>query len=79
MPGGLDLGGLGDQLADREALDAGHRLDGLADVLAGDHEQRLDEVARRQLGLAHQVTNRARAAKAPQARSGEAHVGEFRV
>ena len=71
--GGLDLGRLGDELADREALDAGHRLHGLADVLAGDHEQRLHEVARRQLGLAHEVTKRARAAQAPHARSGKAH------
>ena len=40
MPSGGDLGRLGDQLGDREALDAGHRVDLLAHALAGDDEQR---------------------------------------
>ena len=45
-PGGGDLGRLGDQLGDREALDARHRLDLLADPLAGDDEGGLDQVRR---------------------------------
>ena len=62
---------LGDELVDREAVDAGHRLDRLADVLAGDDEQRLDQVPRRQLGLANQVAEGLRSPQAPHARSGE--------
>ncbi len=53
--GGGDLGGLGDQLGDREALDAGHRVDFLADVLAGDDEQRLDQVRRGEVRLSDQT------------------------
>ncbi len=44
--GGGDLRRLGDQLGDREALDAGHRVDLLADVLAGDDEERAGSGAR---------------------------------
>ena len=48
IAGGGDLGRLGDQLGDREALDARHRGDRLAHALAGDDEQRLDQVLRGQ-------------------------------
>ena len=77
--GGGDLGRLGDQLGDREALDAGHRVDVLADALAGDDEQRLDQVRGRQVGLADQVAQRLGAPQAAQACGGERHsTAEFR-
>ena len=47
-PSGGDLGRLGDQLGDREALDPRHRLDLLAHPLAGDDEGGLDQLRRRE-------------------------------
>src|SRR3954452_20305479 len=44
--GGRNLGGLGYQLGDREALDAGHRLDVLAHTLAGHYEEGLNQIGR---------------------------------
>ncbi len=77
--GGGDVGGLGDQLGDREALDAGHRLDLLADALAGDDEGGLDQVRRGQLGLADEAAQGLVAAQAAQAGGGERHCdGECR-
>ena len=66
-PASLDRG------VDREPVDAGHRGDRLAAVLAGDDEQRLDQVRDRQLGLAHEAAQQAGAAQPAQAGRGEGH------
>ena len=63
---------------DRQAVDAGHRLDRLAAVQAGLDEQRQDEVARVQPRLAHEVAQDGRAAQPAQARLGEWHAYRLR-
>ena len=72
-PGGGDLAGLLDQVGDREALDARHRVDALADTLAGDHEEWLDQLRRRELGLADEAAQGLGPAQAAQAGSGKSH------
>ena len=62
-----------DGVGDREALDAGHRGDGLAAVGAVDDEQRVDEIARLERGLAHEVAQDAGLAQPAQARLGKGH------
>ena len=51
----------------------GIEVDRLAHTLAGDDEEGLDEVPRRELRLAHEVAEGLRPPQAPHARSGEAH------
>ena len=46
-----------DERVDAELVVAGHRGDFLPDAFAGADEQRQDEVARRQLGLADQLAD----------------------
>ena len=70
-PGGGDLAGLLDQAGDREALDARHRLDLLADALAGDDEGGLDQVGRGELGLADEAAQGLGPAQAAQAGAGK--------
>ena len=77
-PGRLELGRLGDQLGDREALDPGHRGHRLAHPLAGDDEQGLHEVARRELRLAHELAQGLRSPQPPHAGGGKAHGGDSR-
>ena len=67
------LGRLGDGLGDRQPLDAGHRLDGLAHRLAGGHEHRLDQVLGAQARLADEVAERLGPAQAAQACGRKAH------
>ena len=62
-----------DRLVDREAVDAGHRLDRRAAVEAGLDEQRQDEVARPQRRLAHEVAQHRGPAQPAQARRGKGH------
>ena len=71
--GGLDLGRLGDQLADREALDARHRLDVLAHVGPRHYEEWLDQVPGRKLRLADEISERLGSPQAAHARRGKAH------
>ena len=60
--------------ADRQAVDAGHGVDGRARrVLGQGHEQGLDQVPRREVGLAHEVAERAGAPQPAQAGLGERH------
>ena len=68
-----DLLAFGDQLGDRQPLHAWHRGNLLAHAFAGNHEQRLDQVRRRYVGLADQVAERLRAAQPPHPRGGKAH------
>ena len=77
-PGGGDLGRLRDQLRDREALDARHRLDLLADPLAGDDEGGLDQVLRGELGLADEAAQGLGAAQAAHACGGKCHRDDSR-
>ena len=77
--GRLDLGRLGDELGDREPLHAGHRRHLLAHALAGDDEQRLHEVLRGQIRLAHQVAQCLRAPQAAHAGGGKAHPPDSRA
>ena len=51
----------------------GHRLDRLTPVGAVGHEQRVDEVADRQVGLAHEAAQAARLSQPPQARGWKGH------
>ena len=67
------LAHLGQHVADGELVAAGHRRDGVLDVLAGDDEQRVDEVVELQLRLAHQVPDGGGAAQAPHAVAGVVH------
>ena len=55
IPARVGLAGLLDRVRDRQPLDAGHRLDrgALVDPVLDEH--RVDEVLRRELGLAHHV------------------------
>ncbi len=71
--GGGDLGRLGDQLGDREALDAGHRVDVFADVLAGYYEEGLDQVRGRQVGLSNQAAQGLGAPETAHACGGKRH------
>ena len=72
-PGRVDLGGVLDQVGDRVALDAGHRRDLFADLLAGDDEGGHDQVGRRELGLADERAEGVGAAQAAHAGGGEGH------
>ena len=68
-----ELARLLDRGVDREVVDPGERGDRLAAVLAGDDEERLDQVRDRQLGLAHEAPQQAGAAQPAQAGRGEGH------
>ena len=70
----LDLAHLGQQVADRELVAAGHGGDRPLDVLAVRHEQRVDEVVGRERRLAHHATQRGRAPQPPHAVGGKVHV-----
>ena len=73
MPSWTDLAHLGQHVADGELVAARHRRDGVLDVLAGDDEQRVDEVVELELRLAHQVPDGGGAAQAPHAVAGVVH------
>jgi hypothetical protein len=70
----LDLAHLGQQVADRKLLAAGHGGDGPLDVLTVRDEQRVDEVVGREGRLAHHAPQRGRAPHAPHAIGGKVHV-----
>ena len=70
----LDLAHLGQQVADRELLAAGHGGDRPLDVLAVRHEQRVDEVVGRERRLAHHAAQRGSAPQPPHAVRGKVHV-----
>ena len=57
---GPELGGLADELRDREALDARHRGHLVADPLAAHDEQGLHQVVGREIRLAHQLAQSGR-------------------
>ena len=65
--------GLLHRVRDGEALDPRHRLDRRAAVGAELDEHRVDEVPRRELGLAHHVAQCPGAAEASHAGSGKGH------
>ena len=46
--------GVAHRLVDAQPVDAGHRGDGAAEIVAGDHEQRPDQIVRRQDVFPHQ-------------------------
>ena len=73
MPSLTDLAHLGQHVADGELVAARHRRDGVLDVLAGDDEQRVDEVVELELRLAHQVPDGGGAAEASHAVAGVVH------
>jgi hypothetical protein len=70
---GGDLGRLGDQLGDREALDPGHRFNRLPHPLPRHDEDRLDQVRGRQLGLADQAAQGRSAAQPAHTGARELH------
>jgi hypothetical protein len=74
----LDRAGLLDRVRDRQPLDAGHRLDRRAAVGAELDEQRLDEVCRRELGLAHHVAQQAATAQPAHAGGWKCHRDQSR-
>ena len=75
-----DLAHLAEQVADGELEAPGHRGDGVLDVLAGDHEERVDEIVDRERGLAEHVADGRRATQAPHAVAGVVHgVVSFRT
>ena len=67
------LAGLAHRGVDREVVDARHRGDRRAAAAAVDDEHRVDEVARRELGLAHEVADAGGRAQPAQAGGGEGH------
>ena len=64
-PVGLGGGRLAHGLVDRQLEDAGHRTHFAAFAFAGADEERVDEVVRRQAGLADERANRRCAPQAP--------------
>ena len=64
---------LGDaqQIVEGDATDAGHRRHGLDDLLALEHEHRIDQVVRRQAMLAHQTAGKIIATHATHAGRGK--------
>ena len=67
------LAGLVDRVGDRQAVDPGHRRDGLATVDPVRDEHRVDEVSRVQPCLAHEPPQLAGAAQAAQTGLGKGH------
>ena len=55
---GSELARLCREPVDRELVDARHRCDRAADVLAGDDEERLDEIVRLERRLADEIPQR---------------------
>jgi hypothetical protein len=62
------LGAFAQQLVDGQALDAGHGGDRLALGASLDHEYRINQCVRRELGLTHEPPRKLVAAHAPQPR-----------
>ena len=58
-----ELARLAGEPVDRELVDAGHRRDRVPDAVAGDDEERVDEVGGLERRLAHEVAERRRAAQ----------------
>jgi len=68
-----DLARLFGEVRDGQPLDARHRLDRLTPVGAVGHEKGQHQMARRQVGLAHEVPQTARPAQPAKARSWKGH------